>query len=715
MKIVTFLTYYAPHWTGLTAHAARVAEGFAAQGHEVTVVTTRHSRDLPRDEMRNGVRVVRLHPVARFSRGMITPAFPYAAAELIARHDAVQIHSPYPESLLVALLCRAMGRPLLMTHHGDIVMPAGTFNQTIQAIAYVLLRATGTLADAVTSYSQDYADHSRLLRTFRPKLHYVFPPVVIGDPDPAGVAAWRAELGLQDKLLLGFAGRWVHEKGFDYLLQALPLIRATYPNAHLVYAGERNVVYEDFYERCQPFIEQQREHITFLGLLRDPQQIANFYGMIDLFVQPSRTDMMGLVQIEALMCGTPIVVSDIPGARVVVRETGYGRLSPPYTTAGLARTLTDMLRDRAQFTPDRAKVRQLFSPERAVQQYAAILEQSLQQPRPPVLPALTPPLPSKSLTHTGGHTLHHLSPADASTLDRLLRNEADMPYRRRVFILLDYLELQAGQRVLDGGCGMGFYLLAMSRLRRLHLVGLERDSRRLHWAQRAGLHAESDDSDDSDESIHLLHGDISCTGLAPESFQRVLLSEVLEHLPDDQAALHEAYRLLEPGGILAISVPHATYPFWWDPINRIWTGLGGHPLRQGPLVGIWTDHQRLYTPADLVQRVESAGFVVETVEEATHYSFPFLHFLVYGIGKTIIERNLIPPTLRNSVDRLRGEYNAASLLHPLNAGRALLRTIDRLNDTPGGPAAAGKQSFVNVLLKARKPSGSEPNCGPNLV
>src|SRR5512145_399377 len=115
MKILAVLTYYYPHWTGLTAHAVQVAEGLVARGHEVTVLTVRHSAELARDEIINGVRVVRLQPTGRFSRGMIAPAFPHAAAKLIAEHDAVQIHTPLPEAPIVALLCRALGRPLVMT------------------------------------------------------------------------------------------------------------------------------------------------------------------------------------------------------------------------------------------------------------------------------------------------------------------------------------------------------------------------------------------------------------------------------------------------------------------------------------------------------------------------------------------------------------------------------------------------------------------------
>jgi SAM-dependent methyltransferase len=179
------------------------------------------------------------------------------------------------------------------------------------------------------------------------------------------------------------------------------------------------------------------------------------------------------------------------------------------------------------------------------------------------------------------------------------------------------------------------------------------------------------------------------------------MSEVLEHVSDDEASLQEVWRVLRPGGILAVSVPHADFPLLWDPINRLWTGLGGAPIRQGPLVGIWTNHQRLYRPEELATKVAAAGFSVETLEEATHYSVPFLHFLVYGVGKPLLERGLLPGPVRVSADRFAAERDGCGLLDPVGLGVAVLRAADRLNDRP---SVAHQTTFVNVLLKANKPA-----------
>src|SRR5436190_4848824 len=108
MKILVTLTFYHPHWTGLTAYAKRMAEGLVARGHSVTVLASQHNADLPREELINGVRVIRLPYVARVSRGVVMPSFPTTVARLIAEHDIVQVHTPMLETALVTGLARAL-------------------------------------------------------------------------------------------------------------------------------------------------------------------------------------------------------------------------------------------------------------------------------------------------------------------------------------------------------------------------------------------------------------------------------------------------------------------------------------------------------------------------------------------------------------------------------------------------------------------------------
>jgi glycosyltransferase involved in cell wall biosynthesis len=184
------------------------------------------------------------------------------------------------------------------------------------------------------------------------------------------------------------------------LLQALHLIQKIFEcTSHL--CGEPHVVYDHFYKQCLPYIEPIKDHLTLLGLIRDRQKLADFYAMCDVFAQPSRTDNMPLTEIEAMLCGTPVVVSDIPGARVVVQVTGFGRLAPAGQPGALAEVLCHVMQNREQYTPTRAAVRKIFDTDKTLDQYQSLLEGLIpSSKRQPALPARSTPPVTGSLSET---------------------------------------------------------------------------------------------------------------------------------------------------------------------------------------------------------------------------------------------------------------------------------------------------------------------------
>ena len=371
MDVLVALQYYAPHRTGLTLHAQYVAEALAARDHRVTIVTARHDRTTPRDEeWVNGVRVVRLWAPIRISRGMLMPAYPWAAARLLARHDVVLVHTPLAETWLWAFLARRLRRGLVITHHGDLVLPGGLLNRVLERVTFRLYRAAARQADRILAYSDDYRDHSAYLAPFRDKTAVVHPPIRIPQPDAARAAERRREwLGSAGTHLIGYAGRFVEEKRPDLLLHALPRVQQRFPGARLVFAGQYDLAYETFWRRNQALVEARRPHLTLLGLLPDAQGMADFYGACDVLALPSDTECFGLVQVEAMRCGTPVVATDIPGARVPVRTTGMGELVPPGDAAALADALVRVLADPQRYRKPLASIDAAFSLEGTADRY----------------------------------------------------------------------------------------------------------------------------------------------------------------------------------------------------------------------------------------------------------------------------------------------------------------------------------------------------------
>jgi ubiquinone/menaquinone biosynthesis C-methylase UbiE len=278
---------------------------------------------------------------------------------------------------------------------------------------------------------------------------------------------------------------------------------------------------------------------------------------------------------------------------------------------------------------------------------------------------------------------------DESMIAHMTRNEADMAFKRRVRTIFEWIPPREDSLILDCACGRGFYLNMYRYVSDCKLVGLELEDAIIRKAQRNVGHL---------NRLMLNNANMYHLPYADNTFDGVILSEILEHVDDDVAGLREVYRVLKPGGVVAITVPNANYPFWWDPINKTLDTLFRTHIRSGPLAGIWANHVRLYTATQLREAALAAGFEVEEERAFTHHSLPFIHNLVYGIGKPLLESGLMPEEMANAADRAGFDRNDGSLLNPINLGVALLNYFDRPNTMSEPPG----RSTVNLCLKGRK-------------
>lgn len=361
MRILTFLTYYYPHWTGLTRHAQLICEGLAAKGSLVDVLTSQHSRALDQNETHNSVRITRLKIWKRISRGVVMPSIFSKAFKLLKGVDILHLHSPLMEASFLTLIARAKGIKVVITHHGDLLLPAGIFNKFVQTCININLQIAGHLSHAIVAYSEDYAKHSSLLRKFPHKIKIIPPPIVIPEPQDNEVQNLRIKHNIKESIIIGVSGRFVEEKGYDILIRAIPILMQSTEDFKIVFTGEYDtVVYENFYSSTRPLLEPYKAHILFLGLLDDKQKLANFYSLCTVLAHPSRSECFGLVQAEAMLCGTPVVVSDIPGGRVPVQLTKMGKLFRSEDPEDLAKVLLEVINNRNQYIVPRNELLQIF-------------------------------------------------------------------------------------------------------------------------------------------------------------------------------------------------------------------------------------------------------------------------------------------------------------------------------------------------------------------
>ena len=375
MKILTVLTYYRPHTSGLTIYAERLARAFVRRGHQVTVMTTQYDKSLPREETLDGVKIIRVPVAMRVSKGVLAPTFGWVATKLVAQHDVVQLHLPQFDAPGVALRARLFGKPAVLTYHCDLNLPPGLFNRLVNAVVHFQNNLAGILANHIVTYTQDYADHSLYLSRFRDKLTPILPPVDLPTPPPGAIADFaRAYATATRRPVIGMATRFASEKGVEILLDAFPAVLAKYPHAQVLFAGQyQNVMGEQaYFARLQPQIQKYEAsgHWKFLGNL-DLEKMAAYYPNLDVLVVPSlnSTEAFGLVQIEAMLNGVPCIASALPGVRRPVQMHNMGEIVPIGDAPALAEALLKVLANRAKYTCDAAELARIYDPDSVAAEY----------------------------------------------------------------------------------------------------------------------------------------------------------------------------------------------------------------------------------------------------------------------------------------------------------------------------------------------------------
>lgn len=378
MRVLLSLTYYRPYISGLTIYVERLATALASRGHVVTVLTSQYDKQLPREELMDGVRVVRVPVAFWVAKGVVMPSYGHWATRLIRANDVVSIHVPQLEAAPLALRARLFRRPAIVTYHCDLKLPPGAINRVADGVVAATNYGAAAFARSIVAYTDDYADNTPLLHRFREKVEIIPPPVVMPKPDTAMADAFRRRHDLIDPVgengpTIGMAARLAAEKGVDVLLEALPALEQRFPNVRVLFAGPyENLVAEEAYRaRLAPAIEALGDRWRFLGPLDPVTEMPAFLDAIDCLVVPSvnSTESFGLVQVEAMLCGTPVVASALPGVREVVRRTGMGEVVATRDPAALAEAMKRILEEPERYTRAREEIEQIYDLSVTVERY----------------------------------------------------------------------------------------------------------------------------------------------------------------------------------------------------------------------------------------------------------------------------------------------------------------------------------------------------------
>jgi glycosyltransferase involved in cell wall biosynthesis len=384
MRILTVLTYYRPHISGLTIYAERLAKALVKRGHQVTVLTSQYQKDLPLEETVDGVKIVRVPVLFRLSKGVVMPKFGFIASRMAREHDVIHLHLPQFDAAGLSLRGRLLKKPTVITYHCDLRMPRGVLPWMANIAVKVMNNLTALFTHRIVTYTRDYAEHSSYLRRYMHKLRVIPPPVELPVVSPEAIAEFGKEHNPENhRPVIGMAARFATEKGVEVLLKAMPRILEVYPNALVLFAGPyKNIIGEEkYWERLEPVINRYLDggHWKFVGSL-NPAQMAAFYPNLDMHVLPSlnSTEAFGLVQIEGMLNGVPSIASNLPGVRQPVILHQMGKVIPIGGWQELAVAVIAIAGNKAVYQRDTEVIRQRYLPDTIAQEYEKLFNELAQ-------------------------------------------------------------------------------------------------------------------------------------------------------------------------------------------------------------------------------------------------------------------------------------------------------------------------------------------------
>jgi glycosyltransferase involved in cell wall biosynthesis len=364
-KILFIVNYYFPYISGISEYLRLIAEELS-QTYDVTVLTSNHNK-LSSNDVINGVKVIRAPIILKISKGTISPQFILLARKLSKEADIVNLHLPMIESGIIASIVDK--KKIVATYQCDVNLPKTLINNLIVKLMDLSNDRCLARAKQIVVLSYDYALNSRVANKHIQKLLEISPPI----KNLSKISIQR-----DDIKNIGFFGRIVEEKGIDVLLKAFKIIKGKTSNVRLTIAGDyKNVAGGSIYDSLVSYIKNEKlTDINFIGRLPE-EKIAEFYSSIDVFVLPSinTLEAFGMVQVEAMKCGVPVVASDLPGVRTIVQKTGMGLVSKRNDEKDLANCILAVLDESEKYIKSKSEIDKIYSLTKAVEDYKNCFDQ----------------------------------------------------------------------------------------------------------------------------------------------------------------------------------------------------------------------------------------------------------------------------------------------------------------------------------------------------
>lgn len=377
MKICMFTSSFLPTIGGLQYQVKWLAEELARQGVELFLLTPHNSSaylepcgEFPRNISLN------------FSKNYIHNTINLRRAIYDIKPDIIHVHSTFPDAFMVMISRRSRRKktPLLITSHGvDIaVIKEFRYGYRLNPIASVAIRLVLKFCDKHVVPSDamvKFAIEAGSNREKTVKIPNGIPPRrEIAKEEVENI---REKYSIQDKRSILTLSGMRPIKGLEYLVRALPVVLKKH-NVHLLMAckGEYETHIKDLIEKFN-----LSKRITFLGFVSGDEKLA-LLKACDIFCIPSVFESFGIVILEAMQYGKPVVASEAGGIPEIIENGKNGLLVPPKEFKRLANAICLLLDDenlRRGLGENAEKSVSLYSIEVVAQKYIKVYEEVLKR------------------------------------------------------------------------------------------------------------------------------------------------------------------------------------------------------------------------------------------------------------------------------------------------------------------------------------------------
>ncbi len=343
MQTLLISDVYFPRVNGVSTSIATFRRDLAALGCTSWLVAPRYPQAWADDEktLRQPSRYVVFDPEDRM---MVGASAERACLRLRGEADVVHVQTPFVAHWIGRRVARALGLPLIETyhtffeeylHHYVPLLPRAP----LRALARAVSRRQCAAVDAVVAPSAQLA---AVLRGYgvRERIEVIPTGLDLEDFEGGDGAAFRASHGIEaGRPMMLLVSRVAHEKNIEFLIRVLAVVRRSVRDVLLVIAGEgpaQNAL------RSLVHARGLESNVLFVGYLDRATTLRDCYRAADVFVFASRTETQGLVLLEALALGTPVVSTAVLGTREVL-DGARGAIVCPEEVATFAEAVSAVL------------------------------------------------------------------------------------------------------------------------------------------------------------------------------------------------------------------------------------------------------------------------------------------------------------------------------------------------------------------------------------